>query len=122
MEPIAPDRLFLVEFIWESIKERVGWKRVMKRGIENCHVRYCGKETAHLLDPRKHHRIVQRGEGIKFFHLGQDFIRDHGELHQVRLAEAGGNGDVGRVPAHGDQDAADPRLVVARVEGVPRPA
>src|SRR3954447_23959868 len=53
--------------------------------------------------------------------LGCEFFRHDCEAHQGVGAERQGQGNVGGVPTARDQNPADPRVIVARVKGVPPP-
>jgi hypothetical protein len=49
---------------------------VVERSIEHSHVRHGGKEPPHLANPSDNHRIMQRRERIKFFHLREELVTE----------------------------------------------
>src|ERR1700675_2884831 len=57
------------------------------------------------------------GGGLQLFR--RYLVGGDAEAHELVRAERGGDGDVGGVAAARDQDAADARLVVTGIEGVP---
>src|SRR5207248_3130489 len=61
------------------------------------------------------------------FEIGSTYLllhlaRRHHKRLKGRLSERGADRNIGSVTTPGDQDTADPRNVVARVERVPAPA
>src|ERR1700726_1122144 len=82
-------------------------------------------EAKQSIAPRKERMdcfvaYAPRNDGCNSWALRRhDFIADNEKLHQIHPPEARGQRDIGGVAAGAHQDAADPRMIVARVERVP---
>jgi hypothetical protein len=76
VESITAHAFLLMERVRQTIEVGVSRQSVMKRRVENGHVRHRRKQTAHLVNPGDHHRIVQGRERIERFDLREQFVRD----------------------------------------------
>src|SRR5665647_2832392 len=61
---------------------------------------------------------TSRGSG-DLIRFGSNLLGDDGKFHELHRTEIGRDGDVGGITAARHDDAADPRMVVARIEGEP---
>lgn len=68
-----------------------------------------------LTRPRARDSVTRLDHRLALGH----FVADHKEMGQVGRAEGCGESHVGGVSAHGHKDSADPRGVVASIEGPP---
>src|SRR5690242_8528321 len=76
VETVTANASLLIQLIRQAIQIGVRWKGMMKRGVKNSDMRNCGEQPPHVANSGDNDRIMQWGEGIDFFHLGQKLVGD----------------------------------------------
>jgi len=78
MKAVTTNSFLFIVLVRQSVKKGIGGQRMVKGGVKNGHVGYAREQPSHFADTRHVDRVVQRGQRVQRFDLGQGVVGDNG--------------------------------------------